>query len=60
MLLSTAGKIFNKIILDRMKTAVDKLLRDHQVGFMEDGSYPDQIAELRIIIEQSLEWKLSV
>ena len=36
MLLSTAGKIFNRIILDRMKTAVDKLLRDHQAGLRKD------------------------
>ena len=60
MLLSTPGKIFNRIILDRMKTAVDKLLRDHQAGFRKDRSCPDQIAALRIIVEQSLEWKSSL
>ena len=60
MLLSTPGKIFNRIILDRMKTAVDELLRDHQAGFRKDRSCPDQIAALRIIVEQSLEWKSSL
>ena len=56
MLLSTPGKVFNKVILERMKASVDKLLRDHQAGFRKDRSCTDQIATLRIIIEQSLEW----
>ena len=59
MLLSTPGKIFNRTILDRMKTAVDKLLCDHQAEF-KDRSCPDQIAALRIIVEQSPEWKSSL
>ena len=62
MLLSTPGKIpvFNRIILDRKKKVVDKLLRDHQAGFRKDRSCPDQIAALRVIVKQSLEWKLSL
>lgn len=56
MLLSPPGKVFNKVGLERMKTFVDKLLRDHQAGFRKDRSGTDQIATLRIIIEQSLEW----
>ena len=60
MLLSTPGKVFNRIILDRMKVAVDKLLRDHQAGFRKDRSCSDQIAALRIIVEQSLEWRSSL
>ena len=58
MLLSTLGKIFNRIILDRMKTAVDKLLRNHQAEFKKKRSCPDIIVALRIIIEQSLEWNI--
>ena len=60
ILLSTAGLVVNMIILDRTKTAADKLLQDHQVGFRKDRSCPYQIATLRIIVEQSLEWKSSL
>ena len=60
MLLSTIGNICNRIALDRMKTAVEKLLRDHQARFRKDRACPDQIAELRIIVEQSLQLKSSV
>ena len=60
MLLSTIGNICNRIALDRMKTAVEKLLRDHQARFRKDRPCPDQIAELRIIVEQSLQLKSSV
>ena len=39
-----------------MKAALDSLLRDEQAGFRQERSCIDQIATLRIIIEQSLEW----
>jgi hypothetical protein len=39
-----------------MKDAVDSQLRDQQDGFRKDRSCTDQIATLRIIQEQSLEW----
>ena len=35
---------------------VDNLLRDQQAGFRKERSCTDQIATLRIIIEQSIEW----
>ena len=57
---STLSKVFNRIILDRMKTAVEKLLRDHQAGFRKDRFCPDQIAAQSIFVEQSLEWKSSL
>nr|KAG5689204.1 hypothetical protein BaRGS_014860 [Batillaria attramentaria] len=55
-LLSVPGKVFNRILLERMKGAVDPLLRDQQAGFRQNRSCVDQIATLRIIVEQSLEW----
>ena len=55
-LLSIPGKIFNRVLLERMKDAVDKHLRDQQAGFRKNRSCADQIATLRIIIEQSIEW----
>ncbi|KAI8503757.1 hypothetical protein Bbelb_187280 [Branchiostoma belcheri] len=56
MLLSVPGKVFNRILLERMREAVDAKLRDEQAGFRKNRSCADQIATLRIIIEQSLEW----
>ena len=56
MLLSVPGKVLNRILLERMKKEVDNKLRDNQAGFRKGRSCADQIATLRIIIEQSLEW----
>ena len=56
-LLSIPGKVFNTVILNRIKDAVDNTLRDEQAGFRKNRSCTDQIAALRIIIEQSHEWK---
>ena len=56
MLLSTSGKVLNRILLERMKETVDPKLRDQQAGFRRNRSCADQIASLRIIVEQSLEW----
>ena len=55
-LLSVPGKVFNRIILERLKSAVDITLRDEQEGFRKNRSCTDEIATLRIIVEQSIEW----
>ena len=55
-MLSIPSKVFNRVILNRMKDAVDTQLRDQQAGFRKERSCTDQIATLRIILEQSLEW----
>lgn len=47
----------NGIILERVRDAVDDLLRESQAGFRSSRSTSDQIATLRIIVEQSLEWR---
>ena len=54
-LLSIPGKVFNRIVLNRMKDVVDTQLRDQQAGFRKHRSCVNQIATLRIILEQSLE-----
>jgi hypothetical protein len=59
-LLSVPGKVLNRILLERIKHAVDPLLRDEQAGFRRRRSCIDQIATLRIIVEQSLEWNSSL
>ena len=56
MLLSTPGKVLNRVLLERMKEAVDPKFRDQQAGFRGSRSCADQIASLHIIVEQSLEW----
>ena len=53
------GKVFNRILLERMRDAVDVRLRDNQAGFRRNRSCTDQIATLRIIVEQLLEWNSS-
>ena len=55
MLLSIPSKVLTRVILNRMKVAVDEVLREEQVGFRKDRSCTDQIATLRIIVEQSIE-----
>ena len=57
MLLSIPGKVLTRIMLERLKTALDKRLRVEQAGFRQDCSCTDHIATMRIIIEQSLEWQ---
>ncbi len=56
----TSGKILNIIILERMKGKVDKTVREEQAGFRQDRSCIDQIATLRITVEQSIEWNASL
>ena len=51
------SKVLARIILERIKTAIDANLRDEQAGFRCGRSCTDQIATLRIIIEQSIEWQ---
>ena len=60
MFLSTAGKVLNRIILERMREAVDRILRENQSGFRLSRSTADQITTLRIIVEQSLEWRTAL
>ncbi|VDP49506.1 unnamed protein product [Schistosoma margrebowiei] len=59
-LLSIPGKVFNSLLLNRMKDCVDAQLRNQQAGFRKDRSCTDQIASLPIIVEQSIEWNSSL
>ena len=59
-LLSIPGKVFNRIILNKLKDIVDPKLRDNQAGFRKNRSCVDQITTLRLIVEQSLEWNSSL
>ena len=56
-LLSIPSKVLTKIILERMKDALDLTLREEQAGFRKERSCTDQIATLRVIVEQTIEWQ---
>ena len=59
-LLSVTGKIFCRILLMRMRTGIERVLREEQAGFRAGRSCNDQIFVLRTIVEQSLEWNSSL
>ncbi|VDP59893.1 unnamed protein product [Schistosoma mattheei] len=59
-LLPVPWKVFNRVLLNWMKDAVDAQLRDQQAGFRKDRSCTDQIATLWVIVEQSVEWNSSL
>ena len=56
MLLTVASKVLWKIILERMRDALEGRLQDEQAGFRKERSCCNQIATLRIIVEQTMEW----
>ena len=56
MLLSLPGKVLTRVILNRMKVAVDEGLRDEKAGFRKHRFCIDQFATLRSIVEQTIEW----
>ena len=56
MLLSIPSKVLTRVILNRMKVAVDEAMKDKQAGVRKDRSWIDHIATLRIIVEQAIEW----
>jgi hypothetical protein len=60
MMLSVPGKVLNRVMLQRLKTAVDDKLRDNQAGFRQNRSCADQIVTLHIILEQSHEFNSSL
>ena len=55
-LLSVPGKVFCKVLLNRLKD-IDVYLREEQAGFRSGRSCSEQIFTLRNIVEQSLEFQ---
>ena len=60
MLLTVASKVLHKIALERMKDTLEGRLWDEQAGFRKERSCCDQIATVRIIVEQTLEWSIGL
>ncbi|VDP54866.1 unnamed protein product [Schistosoma curassoni] len=53
------GKVFNKVLLNRMKDFVDAQLRDQQAGFRKDRSCTDQIAKKAFnSVDRTTLWKI--
>jgi endonuclease/exonuclease/phosphatase family metal-dependent hydrolase len=59
-LLSLTSKIFSRILLQRITSAVDGILRQEQAGFRKGKSCIDHIFVLRQILEQTHEWNGSL
>ncbi|VDO77747.1 unnamed protein product [Schistosoma curassoni] len=59
-LISVPGKVFNRVLLNRMKDSVNAQPRDQQDGLRKHWSCTDQIATLQIIAEQSIEQNSSI
>ena len=59
-LLFVSSKIFCRVLLKRIETAIDSTLSEEQTGFRRGRCCMDQIFALRNILEQSLEWNTSL
>ena len=60
MLLNMASKVFCRVILERLRIALDDKMRGEHAGFRAGRSSTDQIKTLRIVVEQSIEWQASL
>jgi len=59
-LLSVAGKILGRIIIDRIRNGVDKKLRMEQAGYRSGRGTTEQVFVLRNILEQVNEWQATL
>ena len=57
-MLSVPGKVFCKVLLNRLKNATDCAIREEQAGFRPGRSCSEQIFILRNIVEQSFEFQM--
>ena len=55
-LLSVPGKVFTRVMLNRVNDTVDEALRENQCGFRKGRGCSDQIFLLRQLIEKKLEF----
>jgi hypothetical protein len=59
-LLSVAGKMLGRIIIDRLRNGVDKRLRMEQAGYRSGRGTTEQVFVLRNILEQVNEWQATL
>ena len=60
MLLSITYKVLSRVVLNRLTTTVEPLLRKEQAAFRKGRGCADQIFTLRQIVEQVNEWSSTV
>lgn len=60
VVVSVTYKVLSRVVLNRLTTTVDPLLRKEQAGFRKGRDCADQIFTLRQIVEQSIEWSSTV
>ena len=60
MLLPTPSKVLTKILLNRINDKLDSSIRRQQAGFRPNRSCVDHINTLRIILEQSAEFRTAL
>ena len=59
-LCAVTSKLFQITIMMRLSDGIESLLRENQCGFWKDRLCADQLLSLRILIEHSLEYNLSL
>ena len=59
-LLSVPCKILCRLLIDRVKSGVDEMIRQEQAGFRSGRGTSEQIFALRNILEQCQEWQAPV
>jgi len=57
MILNIIGKILTTIVYSRLKEELEAKMRPEQAGFRSNIACADHINTLRIIIEQSIEFR---
>jgi len=60
ILLSTPGKVFTRVMLNRLQDTVNQTLRGGQAGFRKGRLCTEQIFALRNILEQSVEYRKDI
>jgi len=58
--LSIPSKILCRVLIDRLKSGVDEMIRQEQAGFRSGRGTSEQIFALRNILEQYQEWQAPV
>ena len=52
-ILSLPGKVFCRVLLNRMKENVNRLLRENQCGFQKGQGFADQLFSLHMLMEHA-------
>lgn len=49
--------VINRVVINRVKNAVDRVLRKERAGLWQERNTTEQIFILRNILEQACEWR---